>query len=149
MLKMQYLFLSNLPKPDGVFDQTFVPLIMSLRNVHKRRAAIPNSKLWVKFNFFAEGATLHIEKGKDILYVKVYCIHGKYAATTMCKAVQKLYQTYNFGIAQMPMAENWIHSVPVNYNLLSQQEVRLAENISIAFYWNIYAKTTRESNPLN
>ena len=148
MLKMQYLFPVNLPKPDGVYDPTFVPLIMSLSNVHKKPAAIPHSKLLVKLNFFTEGASLHIHKGKELVYINVFCVQGNYGPK-LFNVVQKLYQTYNLGFAQMPAADNWIHSVPVNYKLLSEREVRLAEKITTAFYWGIYAKITGEGKPLN
>jgi hypothetical protein len=49
----------------------------------------------------------------------------------------------------MLIADNWIHSIPVNYKLLSEREVRLAEKITTAFYWGIHAKTNGRSNPLN
>lgn len=49
----------------------------------------------------------------------------------------------------MPVAENWIHSIPVNYDLLTADEVRLCEKVITAFYWGIYAKQTGAGIPIN
>lgn len=148
MLKMQYLFPANLPKPDGVLDMNFIPLVMGLKEVHTKGANLPNSKLRAKLNFFREGASLDIKKQHELVYINFFCVEGNYAPT-LFNVVQNLYKKYNLGFAQMPVAENWIHSIPVNYDLLTADEVRLCEKVITAFYWGIYAKQTGAGIPIN
>jgi hypothetical protein len=148
MLSMQYLAPVNFPKPDGTLDMKFVDISMRLKGVHLKGTFLPNSKLFLKLNFFIEGASLDIKKGDELVFVNVFCVEGE-NAPRLFNVVQGLYKEYNLGFAQLPMVGNWIHSVPVHYELLTKEEVRLCEKITTAFYWGLHAKREMNKKKLN
>jgi hypothetical protein len=121
---------------------------MRLKGVHLKGALWPNSELWLKLNFFIEGASLEIKKGQVLVYINIFCTEGKYAPK-MFNTVQGLYKKYDLGFAQLPTVGTWIHSVPVNYAMLTEEEIGLCGKITTAFYWGVYAKRNKQNYPQN
>ena len=150
MHQMQYLLPEGYPSAKGQYDQSIVDLTASLKNVDTKGAAVPNSALWLKLNVFLDGSSLEIKKRKVLTYINIFNIDGS-KSSKIFGTVQGLYEVHHLGTPKEPKVENWIHSIPIPpaYTLLRENEVILCEQLTIAFFWAVYAQWFKKHNPLN
>lgn len=148
MFKMQYIVPPTFPAPDGKLDKAVANLGASLRGVDRKWTVVPNTALKLKLNVFMDGASLEIQKRDQFAYINIFCFNGHHSQDLLT-AVDGLYKIHNLGSAKRPITDNWIHSIPVGFHLLRENEIRLCEKLTVSFYWAAYSQQLSRVNPLN
>jgi len=57
--------------------------------------------------------------------------------------VEGLYVRYDLGAIVRPSLGMWIHSIPINHQLLRENEIELCQKLTVAFYWAVFAQWTK------
>lgn len=148
--KMQYLLPDGYPSAKGKYNRSIVDLTSSLKGVDTKGAAVPNSALWLKLNVFQDASSLEIKKRNVLTYINVFNIDGS-KSLKIFGTVEELYEVHRLGTPKRPRVENWIHSIPMPlaYPLLRENEILLCEELTIAFFWAVFAQWFKKHNPLN
>jgi len=43
----------------------------------------------------------------------------------------------------------WIHSLPVARHLLRENEIKLCQKMTVAYYWGFYGQLPKKRDPMN
>lgn len=148
MFRMQYFMPPNFPIPDGRFDRAAAALGPSLKDFDTKGAYVPNSALWVRLKVTPDRSLLEIKKRGQLVYINVLCTSAM-DAPRLLVVVQLLYDQYDLGTPIRPTVEAWIHSIPVGYHLLRQNEVQLCEKLTVAIFYAVFGRHEKKSNSLN
>jgi hypothetical protein len=106
--------------------------------IAKGWTAIPDTELETFFIFKKEVPTLAFRKHKKEAYVHIFCFES-HILTDSLNIVSSLYFKFRLGIPEMPVRPNWIHTVPLPGQNLSQEEILLTYQITQSLFWTVYA----------
>lgn len=139
MFAMQYHVPTGFPAVDARFNQAAAAMGPQLRGFDSKGAFVPNSALWIRMRQQKEGACLEFKKRDKLVYINWFCVDAEYQPFIM-RIIQELYDKYDFGMAPEPTLGNFIHSVPVGYPSLRENEIKLCEQLTVAIYYAVFGK---------
>lgn len=133
---------------DGSFDAAIPDMCATLKSVSTRDTAVPRSAVSVRLTVTLNGSTLEIKKHGQPVYLNLFCFDASHLES-MLPAVEELYRQFGLGIPKRPKMPNWIHSVPVNDSILRPNEIVLCQEMTVSFFWPVFAQQLKRSNPMN
>ena len=148
MYQLQYFVPDSHPKINADFDQDTTDMCARLKGVDTKGAAVPNSALYVKLQVMENGASLEIKKRGEPVYINLFCFEPQHF-TSVFAVVEGYYRQFNLGVPHHPKLPTWIHSIPIAYARLRENELILCQKITVSFFWAVYAQHLKKSNSMN
>jgi len=133
MFQMQYFMPDAYPRINTPLDDETTELTRKLKGVDKKSVPIPNSALSVQLFLMLNGASLEIKKRDQLVFI----------------LVEDFYKKYNLGVPKPPKLPCWIHSIPIAYDRLRENEVILCTKVTVSFFWATFYQKLKKSNPMN
>ena len=148
MFQMQYFVPDGYPRIDVPLDNETTELTRKLKGVDKKSVPIPNSALSVQLFLMLNGASLEIKKRDQLAFINFFCFEAMNSPEVFI-LVEDFYKKYNLGVPKPPKLPCWIHSIPIAYDRLRENEVTLCTKVTVSFFWATFYQKLKKSNPMN
>jgi len=141
---MEYHYPPGFPLATQTWDEASNHLAASLKGVDIQLVQIPGTEIWVQLFIFLNGASLEFKKDSRHVYTNFFSFDKQ--SKGVFAAVKDFYKKYKLGTPRLPKQTMWVHSIPRNPKLFSQEEKDLCERLTMCFFWAAFGQRLRKQN---
>jgi len=121
-------------EPSRDWPNEFFDVCVALQDANRDWVQVPESELYISWGICHDGDALKIRKQDELVSINIYCLAVAQVSPAF-GLVRALYEKYRLGKPELPLTEYWIHSIPLEQDLLLDSEIELCHKLIEGFYW--------------